>query len=203
MSMSVSAQQNGSADESNNLSFGVEAGLTISNYTSTDRYWREGFYVGARGKYEFADAYLTASLRLIRKGADAYTGDSDSDDFLEAYYLELPIMVGDSWRVGRKVSLFAEFGPYMAVGIGGKAKGEAYSDPSEVQHWDYSFFSKGNDSPRRFDCGLGLRAGVSISKVEISLSYEHGLVSVWNPDYNYSADSNYNHSFLIGLAYMF
>lgn len=203
ISMNSAAQQNGGANEAKGFSFGAEAGMTINNYTSADRLWREGFYLGARGKYNFNDLYLAASLRLIRKGADAFDGESDSDDFYQAYYLEVPVMVGGQWHVGRKVSLFGELGPYMALGIGGNSKGKVWSDGSTTVHYDWKFFSSDNDNPRRFDAGVGVRCGVAISKVEISLGYERGFVPVWKNDKPLYPDNNYNSSFMIGLGYMF
>lgn len=184
---------NGTAE---GLEIGVEAGLSINNYTSSSRLWREGFYVGARGEYHFSPCYLSASLRLIRKGADAYDGDSDSDDFYEAYYLELPVAVGISGRLGKKPHIFGETGPYIAYGIGGRAKGETYPDGYTIS-WSNKFFSKANGSPRRFDAGWGIRGGVRFGKVEISAGYEIGFASVWDDD------DSCNSSFTLGIAYMF
>lgn len=162
------------AESTNHFHIGAEAGLSISNYTGSDRYVREGFYVGAHGKYELKSCYLSASLRLIRKGADAYTGDSDSDDYYEAYYVELPMAVGLSGRLGKKARIFGETGPYMAIGVGGKSKGESYygdENGMKTLKWDNKFFSKANGSPRRFDAGWSVRGGVILGHVEIAAGY--------------------------------
>lgn len=186
---------------------GAEAGYDLSNYTGADRNVREGFYVGARGEYQLKECYLSASLRLIRKGADAYSGDSDSDDYYEAYYLELPIAVGLSGRLGSKARIFGETGPYLAVGIGGKAKGESHvgdSDGMKTYKWDNGFFSSANGSPRRFDAGWGVRGGVKFGHVEIAAGYEIGFVPVWNvSDSQLGNYDCHNSSFTLGVAYMF
>lgn len=189
------------------LRIGAEAGVSINNYTSLDRNYREGFFVGARGEYHIKEAYFAASLRLTRKGSDADSGDSDSDDFYEAYYLELPISVGVSGRISRNVHIFGEFGPYVAVGLGGRAKGESYignENGMTTYKWDNGFFSKANGSPRSFDAGMSLRGGVDFGHWQIAIGYERGFVPIWSKQKVYYDNSNhYNYSFTLGAAYMF
>lgn len=187
---------------------GIEAGLSINNYTGTDRYWREGFYAGAHGEWQLQTCFLSASLRLVRKGADAFTGDSDSDDYYEAYYVELPVAIGLRGRLGRRATAFVETGPYFAVGIGGKAKGESYAYANEhgmvTYKWDNRFFSSANDSPRRFDVGWGVRGGVSFSHIGVVAGYEIGLMPVWDVSHvAYGGEDHHNTSFTLGLTYMF
>lgn len=189
------------------LHFGVEAGLSINNYTNADRIVREGFYVGGRGEYHFNSCYLSASLRLTRKGADAYSGDDDSDSFYEAYYIELPMAVGVSGRLGSKARIFGEMGPYVAVGVGGRSKGHSLigdEDGMKTYKWDDRFFSKANGSPRRFDAGWGVRGGIKFSHVEIAAGYEIGFIPVWNvSDKDWGNHNLHNSGFTLGAAFMF
>jgi len=185
------------------LRIGAEAGLTLSNYTNSDHYVREGFYIGARGQYQLNDCYLSASLRLTRKGADCHTGDDDGSDYYEAYYVELPMAIGISGKIGRKATLFGEMGPYVAVGVGGKNKGEIFGGKNTISY-DNKFFSKKNDSPRRFGAGWGIHAGVRLNRVEIIAGYEIGFCSVWSKSDNQFSNRDYhNSSFSLGVAYMF
>lgn len=136
------------------LKFGVEAGVSVNNFVNSGRSTRGGFYAGVRGEYSFEKIYLSGGLRFIRKGADALAGESDSDDFYEADYLELPLAVGVKSKLGRLSDFFVETGPYFSVGVGGKAKGENLSyGPDKTIRWDYGFFTKENRNPSRFDSG--------------------------------------------------
>lgn len=201
--VTVMNAQTGTDEPAKRFRIGAEAGLSINNYTNSDRSAREGFYVGARGEYRLRGCYLSASLRLIRKGADAYTGDGGGDDFYEAYYMELPMSVGGSGRLGRKTSIFGETGPYVAVGVGGRHKGEN-DDTGVMYKWDDNFYSNANGNPRRFDAGWGIRGGISFSHVSVSVGYEIGFIPVWNVSDSRLGNSNHhNSSFTVGVAYMF
>lgn len=188
-------------NESKPLSIGVEAGLSINNYTNSSRMCREGFYAGLRGRYQFDDFYVSAGLRYIRKGSDALDGESDSDDFYEANYLELPINIGITGRLGRRAVIFGETGPYFAYGLSGKYKGESWPD-GVTRTWNLKFFSSDNGSPRRFDPGWNARVGVRFGSLEVSAGYEIGFTTVWNVAKagNEGVDCR-NSNFTIGLAY--
>lgn len=202
----MNAQATG-ADSAHRLRIGAEIGYGLSNYTNSDRNVREGFYVGARGEYQLNSCYLSASLRLIRKGADADSGDSDSDDYYESYYLELPVTVGLSGKLGGKAHIFGETGPYLAVGIGGKAKGESYvgdSDGMKIYKWNNDFFSSANGNPCRFDAGWSVRGGVKFGHIEIAAGYEIGFIPVWNvSDSQLGNYDLHNSNITLGVAYMF
>lgn len=203
-----SAKAQAIAETTKHFRIGVEAGLSINNYTGADRYWREGFYVGARGECQKENCFLSASLMLVRKGADAYTGDSDSDDYYEAYYVELPVAIGLRGKLSRRVTIFGETGPYLAIGIGGKAKGESFCYEHEhgmvTYKWDNRFFSSANDSPSRFDAGWGVRGGVGFSHIDVSVGYEIGFMPVWDVTHvAYGGENHHNSSFSLGLTYIF
>lgn len=193
------------AQEKKPFRIGVEAGASIHNYTGTDRYYKDGFYAGVRGEYSLKNCYVTGGLRFIQKGADAYTGDSDSDDFYRANYIEIPLAVGIQHRINKSLYLFGETGPYVAVGISGKSKGESYSGgPGNTTHWDDKFFSAANDSPRRLDVGWGLRAGLGFYSFQISIGYEIGFIPVWSVSDSQLANyNNHNSGFTAGIAYLF
>lgn len=187
------------AQEPKPLRFGVEIGGTITNVTDAILEAGYGYYAGVRGTYSFEkNAYVAASLRYIQKGIDGIDGDSDADWTYTANYLELPVALGLQGRIGKRTALFGETGPYIAYGICGKDKGESYAGgPESHISWDRDFFSKENGSPRRFDWGWHARAGVRFSHVELSLSYERGLHSIWKDD-----DSK-NTCWAFGVGYNF
>lgn len=186
------------------LNIGVEAGVSVNNFVNSGRDPRGGFYVGVRGEYNLENVYLSGGLRFIRKGADAFGGESDSDSFYEADYLELPLAVGVKSKLGRSSDFFVETGPYFSVGVGGKAKGENFSfGPGKTTRWDYGFFTKENGNPSRFDCGWGVRTGVRLGSFELSAGYELGFCKVLKDSYDPSFLEGHNSNFMLGLAYLF
>ena len=56
----------------------------------------------------------------------------------------------------------------------------------------------GDDEARRFDMGLGLRAGVEfMQKYQVHIGYDFGLMKL------YPEDKNRNGNFTLGVSYMF
>lgn len=193
------------AQESKPLRIGVEGGQSISNYINSDRISLLGFYVGVRGEYELNHCYLSAGLRYIRKGADALKGDSDSEDFYRADYLELPLAAGMKARLGKRADFFLETGPYLALGIGGKVKGSSISyGPDHIKYWDNGFFTKANGNPSRFDWGWGVKTGVSLWKsLQLSIGYELGFRQTLKEPYSDDFLEGHNSCFILGVGYMF
>ena len=89
--------------------------------------------------------------------------------------------------------VYGSFGPYFGIGLFGTEKysaGDIKSKPDT--------FSK--ESLKRFDFGLGLRAGVSMfDHYRLFVGYDWGLVNISNVD---GLDIN-NRNFYIGATYMF
>ena len=84
------------------FNYGVTAGLNVSH--PKDYRNHVGFNVGVKGEYTFSDKqdclYLESALLLTSKGwkTDVYADESENagtaDWTCDAYYLELPLMVG-------------------------------------------------------------------------------------------------------------
>lgn len=186
------------AQEQKSLRYGIEVGGVVSNYT--DAAWLDGygFYAGVRGLYSFdKNTYAAASLRYIQKGSDGIDGDADGNVTYTPGYIELPVAIGMQGWVGKRTALFGETGPYVAYGVCGKDKGESYyGGPDGNKSWDRDFFSKASGSPRRMDWGWHGKVGVRFKHLELSVQYEHGLLSVWKND-----DSK-NTAWTFGLSYL-
>lgn len=137
---------------------------------------------------------------LTLKGAKIDGGSLASIKF-NPYYLEVPVRVGYKYAVNDDFSLFGSVGPYMAVGLFGKAKLKVDGDIADIAELGDNSMSEdifGDDGLKRFDFGLGLKAGVEFNKkYQVAISYDFGLVEV-------AKDLGMkNRNLMISLGYMF
>ena len=134
------------------------------------------------------------------KGAKIDGGSVASLTF-NPYYLEVPVRVGYKYAVNDDFALFGSVGPYVAVGLFGKMKAKVDGDIADIAGLDGNSASEdifGDDGLKRFDFGLGLKAGVEFSKkYQVAISYDFGLVEV-------AKDLGMkNRNLMISLGYMF
>lgn len=201
-----------SSNAQDNLKWGVMAGMNVSKYTFTGFDNRIGFHAGVKAELglsqEESGAYMDFAALLTLKGAKIDGGAIASFKF-NPYYLEVPVHIGYKYAVNDDFALFGSVGPYIAVGLFGKAKfnmGSAIGDLAgmegmEVEGMEGKSLSEdifGDDGFKRFDFGLGLKAGVEFSrKYQVAISYDFGLVDV-QKDLGMK-----NRNLMISLGYMF
>lgn len=134
---------------------------------------RTGFHIGARFEIPiFAmneKTYINAGTILSLKGCSQNHRILGSIK-TNPYYLDIPIHFGYRHSITRKVSVFAEAGPYFSIGLFGKHKIEQISatadggsDPNIVKE-DYIENVFGSNGLKRFDFGLGFRIGAELQK---------------------------------------
>ena len=184
-----------SVNAQDNLKWGVMAGMNVSKYTFTGFDNRVGFHAGVKAELglsqEASGAYMDFAALLTLKGAKIDGGSIATVKF-NPYYLEIPVHVGYKYAVNENFALFGSVGPYLAVGLFGKAKlsiGNAIGDWADIE---------GMDGFKRYDLGLGLKAGVEFNKkYQVALSYDFGLIDV-QKDLGMK-----NRNLMISLGYMF
>ena len=88
-------------------------------------------------------------------------------------------------------------GPYLAVGLFGKAKIDGdLIDELEVEGNSVNVF--GDDAMKRFDLGIGLKAGLEFNqKYQLSISYDWGMIE------NIKDSGNKNRNLMISLGCFF
>ena len=207
-----------SAQEKGDLRFGVTAGMNVSNITDMEMDSRIGFHVGAKAEYNITDnLYGSAALLFSQKGATKEHGYAEggytetSKLSCNPGYLQLPIHIGYRYKVGEKVSIFGETGPYFAYGICGKAKDEwteTYAGITESGEDKEDFFGddkkEDNYGAKRFDCGWGVKVGVEAAKFQVSLGYEYGFTKVKDINDAFEGSKKpHNSNFMVSVAYMF
>ena len=193
-----------SINAQDNLKWGVMAGMNVSKYTITGFDSRIGFHAGVKAELglsqEASGAYMDFAALLTLKGAKIDGGSIASIKF-NPYYLEVPVHVGYKYAVNDDFALFGSVGPYIAVGLFGKAKAKVDGDLVDLGEFGGNSASEdifGDDGFKRFDFGLGLKAGVEFSKkYQVAISYDFGLVEV-------AKDLGMkNKNLMISLGYMF
>ena len=193
-----------SVNAQDNLKWGVMAGMNVSKYTFTGFDNRVGFHAGVKAELglsqEASGAYMDFAALLTLKGAKIDGGSLASIKF-NPYYLEVPVRVGYKYAVNDYFSLFGSVSPYMAVGLFGKAKLKVDGDIADIAELGGNSMSEdifGDDGLKRFDFGLGLKAGVEFSKkYQVAISYDFGLVEV------IKEVGMKNRNLMISLGYMF
>lgn len=162
------------------VSFGVKAGVNLSEIQKFEDNIKVGFNIGVTAELQLPDNfYLLSGLELTTKGAKGkdYTladeqGIIYPDVKLNATYLQLPIHAGYKLEVAPTIKLLIHAGPYFAYGIGGKIKGETGN-----KSIDMDFF---NDNTNRFDFGVGGAVGAEFAdKITVSLGADQGLAKIF------------------------
>lgn len=193
-----------SVNAQDNLKWGVMAGMNVSKYTFTGFDNRVGFHAGVKAELglsqEASGAYMDFAALLTLKGAKIDGGSIATVKF-NPYYLEIPVHVGYKYAVNEDFALFGSVGPYLAVGLFGKAKLKVDGDIADIAELGDNSMSEdifGDDGLKRFDFGLGLKAGVEFNKkYQVAISYDFGLVEV-------AKDLGMkNRNLMISLGYMF
>ena len=193
-----------SINAQDNLKWGVMAGMNVSKYTITGFDSRIGFHAGIKAELglsqEAGGAYMDFAALLTLKGAKIDAGSLASFK-MNPYYLEVPVHIGYKYAVNDDFALFGSAGPYIAVGLFGKAKAKVDGDLVDLGEFGGNSASEdifGDDGFKRFDFGLGLKAGVEFSKkYQVAISYDFGLVEV-------AKDLGMkNRNLMISLGYMF
>ena len=193
-----------SVNAQDNLKWGVMAGMNVSKYTFTGFDNRVGFHAGVKAELglsqEASGAYMDFAALLTLKGAKIDGGSIATVKF-NPYYLEIPVHVGYKYAVNEDFALFGSVGPYLAVGLFGKAKLKVDGDIADIAELGGNSMSEdifGDDGLKRFDFGLGLKAGVEFSKkYQVAISYDFGLVEV------IKEVGMKNRNLMISLGYMF
>lgn len=188
------------------LRYGITGAMNVANYAmevegiSFNPDSRIGFRAGFRMEMDapfiYDGFYFDAEALLSAKGAkfDSSSGEDAASVISRPYYLEIPIHIGYRYMFGQgNVGIFGSFGPYFGVGLFGTNKVTVEGVESKPDAFS-------SDGLKRFDFGLGLRAGVAMFEhYRIYVGYDWGLIDVAKSGGN----KINNRNFYVGASYMF
>ena len=150
----------GSINAQESLRWGVTAGMNVSSLNVTGLDSRVGFHAGVKaelGLPQFTEGlYMDFGALLSLKGAKVEAGSMASFK-INPYYLEIPVHIGYKYAVNENFSLFANAGPYIAIGLFGKAKvtadGSLVDGGSKVSESENVFGDDGFSKKYQFSIG--------------------------------------------------
>lgn len=182
------------------FSFQALVGLNVSNVTNqpTSTNAKPGFNFGVRGEYMLPSCYgvfVNLGVNYTMKGfkEDIYSpaeGELPATSGVikaNACYVEIPLHIGYRYNLSDKLGVYADFGPYVAIGTNGK-----FNFDYEDDKWDD--FSKRyfrNDETgdlQRADFGLGYRIGAEYANHHsLTLGMDWGLTDLYRDEYRKAA----------------
>lgn len=199
---------NVNAQDAGKFRVGVGVGMNINSISKSQLDSKIGFNVGVKGDYFFTDnVYLGTGLFFNQKGAKKSILGFDVKETWN--YLEIPVHVGYRHAFSDKVAIFGEFGPYFGYAVSAKQK---FGDTSKsifdgyFDEEDNKFVTDDNEyGAKRFEAGLGIHAGVEVSKFQFRIGYDFELTNHYkkSTDWLGSSYKQKHGTFTIGAAYFF
>lgn len=216
------------------LSWNVKAGMTMNNMTKLeDTKMKLGYTFGVGVDYAITDMWaIQSGLNITAKGWKSEFKDEDKDgkevkvtNKFNPIYLELPILAAVKFDLTDNMKLVVNAGPYLALGLGGKASMDAPGDPSMKLFKKYSYNSDEADyiegwgenddanaersMMKRFDLGLQYGVGLEFGHYLVNLTGQYGFLKTQDAyKYDIKTDneeklSPKNMNFAITVGYKF
>jgi hypothetical protein len=202
----------------------IKGGLNLANISTTndgrvdEAKMLTSFHVGLVGDVPLGDVLsFQLGLLLTGKGSktEIYATSSTTDNYYKVktnpLYLEVPANLVFKVPFGNDSRLFFGAGPYVAMGIGGKTKGEqkllgvtsTYEKNIEFNNDDPATSGQEDASVnklRRFDYGANALAGFEAGKMLIGVNYGLGLAKIGSSQSN-DNDQNKHRVWSISIGF--
>lgn len=144
--------------------------------------------------FSFETGLFFTTKGVIKK-TDLVASDYYLEQNLELYYIDIPLHAKVSFD-----GLYAIFGPYVGMGLSGKANNE-FTDPQGKISYSESDIEFGSDKDfKKMDYGLDLGIGLEGKKVQWVFTYGWGLANIANSNDGVSLS---NRVFSMSLGYKF
>ena len=165
------------------IRFGVKAGANFSNlYVSGDKQGinakqyngRFSYHFGGIMEYSFTEMFsIQPELMYINHGANLKKENSFgmTDGHITLNTIQLPVNVKAKFNVGKN-KLFVYAVPYVGYNMYGRAKGKIDGKTESV-----GLYKDGSDM-KRVDFGVGIGAGMEISKFTIGIGNQIGQTDI-------------------------
>ena len=201
----------------------VQGGLNLANITKTNDGQTEknnilpSFNVGILGRLPLANMFsLESGVLLTGHGSKAetyFTSGNYTKTKFNPLYLQVPLNAIVKIPLEKSSNIFFNAGPYIAMGIGGKATREdrylgitSNSSSSIKFSNDDPFTSQQDDAAynklKRFDYGLNFGGGFQFQHFIIKANYGLGLAKINSTESNNTANDKNKYrtlSFSVGI----
>lgn len=180
-------------------SFGVKAGLNVTNIHYFEPDSKMGFHVGVFMNNPIASGFsIQPEVMYSAKGA------KNGDVSVNLDYISVPVM----FQFNLMPELYLEAGPEFSVLLSAKRKAGnenvLYENSENLSVFElgvaegYDF----SDNFKSFDLGVGIGAGYYfLPNMGVNVRYVVGFTDAWK--YNYFVDRYLNRAFQAGLSYKF
>ena len=173
----------------------ARVGVNFSNVTKADEAKSlTGFTLGLGMDYGLSESWSFRSGLMFTSKGWKFKEEGEKITY-RPIYLEIPILAAYKVNISENTKFVINAGPYLAFGLGGKAK---YGDA------DMKLF-KGEDGEdaymKRFDLGIQYGVGFELSdRYLINLTGQNGFICPFDVD---EGDKPKNMSFAISVGYRF
>lgn len=168
--------------ESSDVKFSYRLGVGLDVPMKNIWGFQTGLYLTGLGS-QFSETYMGAKL----------------EEKLKPLYLELPIMATVNVPLNDSFKMQIAAGPYLAVGVGGKATASAEYEGRKLEESIDLFgdADDGNAGMKRFDCGLGVNINFEVKRIIFGLDTRFGLTRVLEG----SKSHNLSAQFVVGYRF--
>lgn len=184
------------------VTFGVKAGLNLSNMNVEGFDIKPGFNVGVTVDLRLMpNLYILSGLEYSLEGAKfgGFKGEfiKVDDAKLNLSYLKMPIHIGYKLPVLENLKIVFQAGPHLAYAVDGKMK---WGSESLNIYDDKAEFA---DSTNRFDIGLGFGVGAEVSNFCFNVGCDFGLINQIEEESTLLAFEAKNQNINISVGYKF
>ncbi len=167
-------------------SFGVKAGMNVTNISNLDMNAKVGYSAGAIAKYDFNDSFaLKGELLFSGQGArESYEG---VDNKILLNYINIPVIASYNFIAGLSAGVGIQ--PGFLIGAKGKVSVDGESAKESIM-----------DECNKFDLSIPLEICYDFNNgIHLGLRYSIGLTNIFKN----SIESTRNQVFNITVGYMF
>lgn len=177
------------------LSYGVEAGFIRNTIPTQGKYQgdyrRDGFKFGGVVEYTLENHIsFEAGLSFLRRRGEVHGSNLnltrlDGVEFLQMYYLQIPLTIGYKFKIGKKFSIKPHLGYYYALGTHGDSfvtGTDAFGQPFGARV--PTFASETTTIPyspcNRHDIGLNFAMNFTYKDITVKLAYDRASTNATN-----------------------
>lgn len=189
------AQSNSKLEEKKRekISYVVKGGLNLSNLLvkvnettySKDFKSKPGFHVGITAdipiseKIAFESGILLSTNGFKNNVTETIGNEMyERKDSYNLLYIDVPLTGKAYFNMGQ-TKIFGALGPYIGLGLSGKAKSElTMNGQTESHSQNIKWGTNSGDNLKRPDFGMTASVGTEISSIQFSLYYNLGLTNI-------------------------
>lgn len=183
---------------SDDLSFGVTAGLNVSSFNDGDLKAKTGFNIGAKCEYVIEHPWFVEGAALLSNRGFKFdysynNGEYAYDNTANLWYLHVPVSFGYKFDLNQSLTIAPKLGLFAGLGLWGS------DDDDDDPFTDYDSEFKHNIERGDFGFSFGANLWI-VNHLEVSTGYEMGAVDNWSNKYGLNSHSR---NWYLNLAFLF